>query len=64
MINVHLLVYLCQTVEMWGPLWAYSCMIYESMNGHLKKLFHWTKNMTKQVQIAYALDLMFDTHRH
>ena len=47
--NVHLLSHIADTVRNWGPLWAYSCFIYETMNGHLKKMFHGTKDMTKQV---------------
>lgn len=47
--NVHLLSHLVDCVKCWGPLWAYSCFAYETMNGHLKKLFHGTKNMSKQV---------------
>ena len=41
--NVHLLSHLVDCVKRWGPLWAYSCFVYETMNGHLKKLFHGTK---------------------
>ena len=47
--NVHLLYHLPDCVKMWGPLWAYSCFHFESMNGYLKFLFHGTKDMTKQV---------------
>ena len=47
--NVHLLSHLADCVRRWGPVWAYSCFVYETMNGHLKKLFHGTKNMSKQV---------------
>ena len=47
--NIHLLSHLVDCVKCWGPLWAYSCFVYETMNGHLKKLFHGTKNMSKQV---------------
>ena len=35
--NVNSLIHLTQTVRNWGPLWAYSCFGFESMNGHLKK---------------------------
>lgn len=42
----HLLV---QCVRDWGPLWAYSCFSFESANNHLKKLFHGSKDMSKQV---------------
>lgn len=51
--NVHLLGHLPECVRQWGPLWAYTCFQYENMNGHLKKLFHGTRNMSKQVIIEY-----------
>ena len=51
--NIHLLSHLPECVKKWGPLWAYiafySCFAYESMNGHLKKMFHGTRNTSKQV---------------
>ena len=55
--NVHLLSHIADTVRNWGPLWAYSCFIYETMNGHLKKMFHGTKDMTKQVH-HYVLSVI------
>ena len=33
------------------PLWCYSCFTFETLNGHLKELFHGTSDMTKQVII-------------
>ena len=48
--NVHLLHHLPQCVRLWGPIWAYSCFHFESLNGFLKSLFHGTKDMTKQVK--------------
>lgn len=53
--NVHLLIHICDCVKMWGPLWCYSCFTFETMNGHLKKLFHGTRDMTKQVILAQKL---------
>ena len=47
--NVHLVSHLADCVRNWGPLWSYTCFVFESMNGHLKKLFHGTRDMTKQV---------------
>ena len=47
--NVHLLNHLTKCVRNWGPLWAYSCFQFESANNHLKKLFHGSKDMSKQV---------------
>ena len=58
-INVHLLIHICDCVKMWGPLWCYSCYTFETMNGHLKKLFHGTRDMTKQVihmSMFYSLE--------
>lgn len=47
--NVHLLRHLVTCVRNWGPLWVYSCFSFESMNGHLKALFHGSRDMSKQV---------------
>lgn len=47
--NIHLLYHLVDCVGNWGPLWSYSCFVYETMNGHIKKLFHGSRDMTKQV---------------
>ena len=48
-INVHNLIHLCDSVRRCGPLWAYSCFGYESMNGHLKKHCHGTRNVLPQL---------------
>ena len=47
--NVHSLIHLAQTVRNFGPLWSYSCFGFESMNGHLKKHFHGTRNILPQL---------------
>ena len=47
--NVHLISHLMDCVHSWGPLWAYTCFVFETMNGQLKKLFHGTRDMSKQV---------------
>ena len=47
--NVHLISHLVDCVHSWGPLWAYTCFVFETMNGQLKKLFHGTRDMSKQV---------------
>ncbi len=47
--NVHMLKHIPQCVQNWGPLWAYSCFSFESINGHLKKHFHGTRCMNAQV---------------
>ncbi len=50
--NLHLLRHIPDCVRDWGPLWVYSCFIFESLNGHLKKFFHGTRSMNNQVYIA------------
>ena len=37
--NVHLISRLVDCVQSWGPLWAYTCFVFETMNGELKKTF-------------------------
>lgn len=56
--NVHLLHHLPHCVKLWGPLWAYSCFHFESMNGYLKFLFHGTKDMSRQVYFSSAVNNM------
>lgn len=52
--NIHLLRHLGGCVRSWGPLWAYSTFPFENVNGHLKALFHGTKDMSKQVYTYYT----------
>ena len=52
--NLHMLSHLHHSVLNWGPLWAYTCFGFESMNGQLKQMFHGSQDMTKQV---YVLDV-------
>ena len=47
--NVHMLKHLPACVANWGPLWAYSCFHFESVNGHLKAHYHGTRAMNFQV---------------
>ena len=47
--KVHLLRHICQCVKNWGPVWAYSCFSFESMNHHIKSLFHGSRNMSQTV---------------
>ena len=51
--NLHLLEHLVDCVINWGPLWSYTCFVFETMNFHIKKLFHGTKDMTQQVCVHY-----------
>ena len=59
--NVHLPRHLPECVRNWGPLWAYSCFPFESMNGHLKTHFHGTRCMNAQVRLNIILYIMFFT---
>ncbi len=59
--NVHLLSHLADCVLNWGPLWAYSCFAFEGKNHTLNKLFHGTKNMSKQVS-AWLLSIEISLH--
>ena len=47
--NVHLMSHITDAVKDWGPLSMYSCFHFESMNGQLKRFFHGTRDMSKQV---------------
>jgi hypothetical protein len=47
--NVHSVMHLVETVKNLGPLWSYSCFGFESMNGHLKKHCHGTRNVLPQL---------------
>lgn len=57
--NVHMLWHLPKCVKMWGPMWAYSCFHFESLNGYLKCFFHVTKDMSKQV-CTFFLPYMYN----
>ena len=48
-INYHNFLHLCDDVENWGPLWAFSCFWAEDLNGKIRKTFHGTRNAYKQV---------------
>ena len=41
--------HLSSFVRMWGPLWVYSCFGFKNMNGHLKKMFHGTRQILGQL---------------
>ena len=47
--NMHSLIHLSRFVHSWGPLWCYSCFGFESMNGHLRKYCHGTRNVLSQL---------------
>uniref|UniRef100_A0A7M5XKF2 Transposase domain-containing protein n=4 Tax=Clytia hemisphaerica TaxID=252671 RepID=A0A7M5XKF2_9CNID len=48
-LNIHNLIHLPLYVEYWGPLWAYSCFGFESLNGSIIKQVHGTKNGSTQI---------------
>ena len=47
--NMHSLTHLTGAVKRWGPLWAYSLFGFENMNGHVRKMFHGTKQIVDQL---------------
>ncbi len=51
-LNVHQLLHLTDCVRNNGPLWAYSCFAFESVNGELMKLFHGTQSVDTQIVSA------------
>ena len=48
-LNAHSLIHLVALVRMWGPIWVYSCFGFESVNGHLKKLFQGIRQILGQL---------------
>ena len=49
--NVHQLLHLADCVRNLGPLWSYSCFMFESLNGKLKRHCHGTQAPHLQVRI-------------
>ena len=47
--NTHILAHLSESVQNWGPLWAYSCFGFESMNGHLRANCHGSRYVLPQL---------------
>lgn len=47
--NVHSLIHVTQMVKQWGPLWTHSLFGFENMNGHIRKLFHGTRQILDQL---------------
>lgn len=47
--NVHILSHLVECVKNWGPISCYSCFAFETRNSDIKRLFHGSKDMSKQV---------------
>ena len=53
--NIHLLQHLAYYVSRRGPLWAYSCFAFESMNAFIKPLVHGTHHPMEQIGCAIGL---------
>ena len=53
--NIHLLQHLAYYVSRRGPLWAYSCFAFESMNAFIKPLVHGTHHAMEQIGCAIGL---------
>jgi len=47
--NVHLLSHLPDSVHNWGPLWSHSAFVYEDVLGFLKKEYHGTQLVPRQL---------------
>ena len=48
-LNFHNLLHLTECVRKWGPMWAWSCFCFESLNGEIKKSIHGTGNVCRQI---------------
>ena len=53
--NVHLLLHLVDKVEDLGPLWSSSCFYFEDFNGQLRRLFHGTQHIERQIAFAVSV---------
>lgn len=47
--NVHSLIYVTKFVKLWGPLWTHSLFGFENMNGHVRRLFHGSRQVLDQL---------------
>lgn len=59
-LNVHNLRHYTSCVKMWGPLWAYSCFGYESLNGDILKSVHGKGNVCAQIFWAMQSQKMLE----
>jgi len=53
--NLHLCTHLVMMVRMWGPLWAYSAISFESGNKNLLKLNSGTRGVATQLALKYCM---------
>ena len=54
--NLHSISHITYFVEVWGPLWTHSLFGYENMNGHIRKLFHGTRQVLDQLIFSVKAD--------
>lgn len=54
--NAHLLLHLVEKVRDLGPLWSQSCFYFEDCNGELRKLFHGTQSIERQITLAVSIN--------
>lgn len=47
--NVHILLHVVEGTKNWGAPWAYSAFLYEDAGGLIKRLFHGTNSIAKQI---------------
>ena len=48
--KLHLISHYVEVVRRWGPLWAYGCFPFESVNKQITKMFHGTRDMSRGVR--------------
>ena len=53
--NAHCLTHMPRFVRLWGPLWTHSAFGFESMNGHIHRMFHSRSNIVDQ--LTFAIDV-------
>ncbi|XP_073255018.1 uncharacterized protein [Porites lutea] len=53
--NFHLLRHLTFFVQLFGPLWVYSCFRFEALNGFLATMIHGTQHISSQIASAVSI---------
>ena len=63
--NLHSIIHLTKFVELWGPLWTHSLFGFENMNGHIRQLFHGTRQVLDQLVFSIKAEqsLLFKTYK-
>ena len=62
--NMHALSHLCDYVRWWGPLWTHSSFGFESLNGHLHRLFHGRAQVIDQMGFSIEVELIQRQMQH